>query len=108
MNKQADPICEECDEPMHRYGPALDTGKMGWSCDSCGWSWDDEPSVNKPKPPRGMNGQQLYEWLAAIPKADRANCRITLEANGHQPLITAKVYDEDRDGRVDRIYLIHK
>ena len=23
------PICEECDEEMHRYGPALDTGKDG-------------------------------------------------------------------------------
>lgn len=36
------PICEECDEEMHRYGPALDTGKMGWSCDQCGWSQDDD------------------------------------------------------------------
>lgn len=39
--KPPDPTCEECNEPMHRYGPAPDTGKMGWSCDSCGWSWDD-------------------------------------------------------------------
>ena len=35
------PVCEECNEEMHRYGPALDTGKEGWQCDGCGWSWDD-------------------------------------------------------------------
>ena len=35
------PICEECDEEMHRYEEALDTGKGGYSCDLCGWSMDD-------------------------------------------------------------------
>jgi tRNA(Ile2) C34 agmatinyltransferase TiaS len=32
------PICEECDEEMHRFEA---DGNAGWSCDSCGWSWDD-------------------------------------------------------------------
>lgn len=41
LTPEKPPMCEECNEEMHRYGPALDTGKEGWQCDSCGWSWDD-------------------------------------------------------------------
>ena len=37
-----DPVCDECNVPLNRYGPAIDTGRMGWSCDLCGWSWDDD------------------------------------------------------------------
>lgn len=36
------PRCDECNNELIRYGPALDTGKDGWMCDLCGWSWDDE------------------------------------------------------------------
>ena len=33
------PMCEECDVEMHRYA----VGNVeGWSCDLCGWSWDDD------------------------------------------------------------------
>lgn len=36
-----DPImCEECDKLTHRYTDP-NTGREGWSCDDCGWSWDD-------------------------------------------------------------------
>lgn len=34
------PICEECDEEMHRHTDP-NTGKGGWGCDTCGWSEDD-------------------------------------------------------------------
>lgn len=47
------PKCEECDEEMVRYGPALDTGKMGWQCPECGWSWDDCPQWNPAAPKEG-------------------------------------------------------
>jgi hypothetical protein len=39
--KSAHPMCEECNYPLHRYHDPT-TGKDGWSCDLCGWSWDDD------------------------------------------------------------------
>jgi hypothetical protein len=36
-----DPVCEECNERLVRYAETLDTGKEGWQCLGCGWSWDD-------------------------------------------------------------------
>jgi predicted RNA-binding Zn-ribbon protein involved in translation (DUF1610 family) len=38
----SEPRCDECGVVLSRYGPALDTGKDGWMCPECGWSWDDE------------------------------------------------------------------
>lgn len=35
------PICEECNEEMHRYTDP-NSGKDGYSCDLCGWSQDDD------------------------------------------------------------------
>jgi len=34
------PVCEECNEEKYRYTNP-NTGRSGWSCDSCGWSDDD-------------------------------------------------------------------
>ena len=54
-----------------------------------------------------MNGKALLEWLEQIP--DLESCEIFLEVPGDfYPLVTAKVYDEDGDGRLDKIYLVHK
>lgn len=36
------PLCDECDCEMTRYEQALDTGKDGWYCEECGWSYDDD------------------------------------------------------------------
>jgi hypothetical protein len=33
-------MCEECNEELHRYTDP-NTGREGYSCDLCGWSWDD-------------------------------------------------------------------
>jgi len=53
-----------------------------------------------------MTGQELYEWLQAIPEEDRRRARCTLEvAAEHEDLVTAKIYTEG-DGK--RIYLINK
>lgn len=38
------PICEECDQEMHRCQDPV-TNKIGWGCDGCGWSYDDEAEV---------------------------------------------------------------
>lgn len=36
------PRCGECEMELERYEEAADTGKGGWRCPGCGWSWDDE------------------------------------------------------------------
>ncbi len=33
------PVCEECDQEMHEFDG---DGYSGWSCDGCGWSFDNE------------------------------------------------------------------
>jgi hypothetical protein len=43
------PRCEECNEPLHRFDDGV---YSGWSCDSCGWSWDDAP-------PKKQNGRHF-------------------------------------------------
>jgi len=35
------PMCEECDEEMNGFEDRS-TGVSGWSCDICGWSYDNE------------------------------------------------------------------
>lgn len=56
-----------------------------------------------------MNGQDLWEWLNAIPEEERRNSKVLLQATRRvQPLTTAHVYDENRDGKLDAIYLIYK
>ena len=40
------PMCEECDEEMNYFSCVL-TMTSGWSCDSCGWSIDEEEPVQK-------------------------------------------------------------
>lgn len=35
------PRCDECDQALTRYFDAADTGRDGWYCEGCGWSWDD-------------------------------------------------------------------
>jgi predicted Fe-S protein YdhL (DUF1289 family) len=38
-----DPMCEECDLTMHAFACETKDGWVsGWSCDGCGWSWDNE------------------------------------------------------------------
>lgn len=49
-------------------------------------------------------GEDLYVWLSAIP--NRQNCRVVIECGEEWDLEKAKVYDEDRDGVVDVIYII--
>jgi len=37
------PICEECGLEMHEFAcQAGDEWISGWSCDGCGWSFDNE------------------------------------------------------------------
>jgi len=36
-----EPECEECDVELYRYENSPDTGKSGWACPDCGFSWDD-------------------------------------------------------------------
>jgi hypothetical protein len=35
------PICEEDNVEMEPYSDAADTGKSGWACPECGWSFDE-------------------------------------------------------------------
>lgn len=58
---------------------------------------------------RRMTAQDLFEWLSALSEEERRNCRLLLEGDGDTaPCVTAEVYDEDRDGKVDTVYLIYK
>lgn len=54
-----------------------------------------------------MNGQELFEWLDAIPKEDRKKAKCIIESIEScvedEPLITAKYYKSS-----NKIYLIHK
>ena len=42
VTKSKPPMCEECDELMN---PFARDGVSGWSCDSCGWSIDDNDNL---------------------------------------------------------------
>ena len=53
-----------------------------------------------------MNGQKLLEWLQEFPEWVLSECEVKVEGTG--PLVTAKIYDEDHDGKPDTIYLIYK
>lgn len=56
-----------------------------------------------------MNGEELFQWLAAIPAEERQGSRVWLETpTDNEELVTAKCYDQNRDGKIDTIYLIHK
>jgi hypothetical protein len=59
-----------------------------------------------------MNGKQLLDWLEEIEKAypgTLQDCKVFLETpHDNGKLITAHVYDENEDGKLDTIYLIHK
>lgn len=39
ITKLDTPMCEQCDEEMHPFTDSS-TGKDGFGCDSCGWSFD--------------------------------------------------------------------
>lgn len=56
----------------------------------------------------GMNGQQLFEWLQAIPKEQLEKSRIILEVGrvGVEELTTAKFHVKGEPQPT--IYLIHK
>lgn len=49
-NATSYPMCDECDEPMHPH--TTPDGREGFSCDKCGWSFDqeDEPCFQNWKP----------------------------------------------------------
>lgn len=57
-----------------------------------------------------MNGYRLLEWLQGIPMEDLKKCQVWLEVHStdNERLVTAKVYDQNQDGKLDTIYLIHK
>lgn len=57
-----------------------------------------------------MNGQDLFEWLSGISEEERRSSQVWLEAHSldNEKLVTAKVYDQNKDGKLDTIYLIHK
>lgn len=58
-----------------------------------------------------MTGQELFEWLQAIPEEDRKKAEITLEAEKFHPLIVGKFYRTPGSYGVPEklsIYLIYK
>lgn len=80
LAKDQHPMCEECNEKMHRFSDT-NSGRAGWSCDSCGWSWDDQPITvpirkQKPKPAITLaaldKDQQVAAILTASPEALKA------------------------------------
>lgn len=60
-----EPICEECDIPMHRFGTETKNGYVeGWACQGCGWSFDDEEYEPEPQVPQTSQEQKdlFDEW----------------------------------------------